>query len=410
MSADSPWWVFVLIPLVSGIVGWGTNWLALKMTFYPLEFWPVKVWQPQDEPFGLFGWQGIIPAKAATMAGDFCEVLTTKLFSVEEIFTRIDPEKMADILEAGLEPSIRRIVSQLGEEYSPTVWASLPAEVHAEIYDAVKERTRPFIVGMIQEMSTKILKVFDIKHMTVELAVQNKQFLVDMFQTVGDEEFVFIERSGFYFGFFFGLIQAVIFYFYDAWWILPLAGFCVGYATNWLALFVIFNPLEAHHTPCCTIQGVFLKRQGVVAEKFAMMSEELFLQPANMWHEIFEGARKEAFDEMLENHAKNYCDETLGAGKIVVGLIFGERYYEAKQRFAELMRIELPNCTHLTSDYMRERLNLTAEITDKMRVLPPDEFERILHAVFEADELKLILVGAVLGAGAGFVQTFAFEL
>jgi uncharacterized membrane protein YheB (UPF0754 family) len=61
--------------LHSGVVGWGTNWVALKMTFYPLEFWPVKVWQPEDQPMGLFGWQGIIPAKAATMAADFTDML-----------------------------------------------------------------------------------------------------------------------------------------------------------------------------------------------------------------------------------------------------------------------------------------------------------------------------------------------
>lgn len=36
-----------------------TNIIALKMTFYPLEFWPpqLKIWQPKEQPFGLFGWQ-----------------------------------------------------------------------------------------------------------------------------------------------------------------------------------------------------------------------------------------------------------------------------------------------------------------------------------------------------------------
>ena len=62
------WWLWLVIPLVSGLVGWGTNWLAIQMTFYPLEFWPLRVWQMEGSPFGLFGWQGIIPAKAGQMA------------------------------------------------------------------------------------------------------------------------------------------------------------------------------------------------------------------------------------------------------------------------------------------------------------------------------------------------------
>jgi len=408
LESESEWYVFAIIPFVSGLVGWGTNWLALKMTFYPLEFWPWRVWQPEDEPFGLFGWQGIIPAKAATMAGDLTDTLTTKIFSVEEIFTRIDPEGMADCVEPGLQPSTRRIISQLAEEFSPTVWASLPTEVHDEIFEAVREHTRGFVVALMAEMQSNILKVFDLKHMVIGITVQNKDYLVDMFQTIGDEEFVFIERSGFYFGFLFGLVQMVIFYFYDAWWILPLAGFFVGYATNWLALFVIFNPLEPHATPCGTMQGLFLKRQPMVAQKFAEMSEELFLQPENMWNEMFTGANHEAFDKMLEEHAMHYCDKTLGKGKLLAGLVFGERYYTAKARFAELMREELPSCTHLSNAYMRKCLDLKDEIESKMAVLDPVDFERVLHAVFEADEIKLILVGAVLGTAAGFAQTFAF--
>lgn len=57
-----------------------------------------------------------------------------------------------------------------------------------------------------------------------------------MFEKVGDNEFTFLARSGFYFGFLFGLPQVAVYAFYDAWWILPLFGLFVGWATNWLAL------------------------------------------------------------------------------------------------------------------------------------------------------------------------------
>jgi len=36
-------------------------------------------------------------------------------------------------------------------------------------------------------------------------------------------------------------------------------------------------------------------------------------------------------------------------------------------------------------------------------------FEGVLHPVFEADEIKLILVGALLGAAAGFAQIYAYD-
>ena len=43
-----------------------------------------------------------------------------------------------------------------------------------------------------------------------------------------------------------------------------------------------------------------------------------------------------------------------------------------------------------------------------MRAMPSAKFERVLHPIFEEDELTLILVGAVLGGLAGYGQTFFY--
>lgn len=49
------YWLYLSIPVVSAIVGWGTNVVALKMTFFPIEFFgiPIKTWP--EQPFGLIG-------------------------------------------------------------------------------------------------------------------------------------------------------------------------------------------------------------------------------------------------------------------------------------------------------------------------------------------------------------------
>ncbi|MFB6350777.1 MAG: hypothetical protein ABEK29_03175, partial [Bradymonadaceae bacterium] len=53
------WLQYLTIPFLAALVGWATNVIALKMTFYPLEFVGLPPW---------FGWQGIIPSKARKMA------------------------------------------------------------------------------------------------------------------------------------------------------------------------------------------------------------------------------------------------------------------------------------------------------------------------------------------------------
>ena len=49
------WLRLASIPLIAGLVGWITNWIAIQLTFYPTRFVGVKP---------IFGWQGIIPSKA----------------------------------------------------------------------------------------------------------------------------------------------------------------------------------------------------------------------------------------------------------------------------------------------------------------------------------------------------------
>lgn len=57
------------------------------------------------------------------------------------------------------------------------------------------------------------------------------------------------------------------------------------------------------------------------------------------------------------------------------------------------------------SPYTRD---LEATLREKMQGLSGEEFEGVLHPVFQEDELTLILVGAFLGLVAGFGQALFF--
>ena len=69
----------------------------------------------------------------------------------------------------------------------------------------------------------------------------------------------------------FGLVQLAVWIFYPAWWVLPVFGLIVGYATNWIALNLIFRPLFPKRILGWTVQGLFLKRQKEVAAVIATL-------------------------------------------------------------------------------------------------------------------------------------------
>ena len=272
--------LYASIPIVSAIVGWGTNVLAIYMTFYPIEFVGVP-------PF--LGWQGIIPAKARKMASKTVDLMTTKLVGVEEIISRLEAERIVEEIQPAVDELLIELINEVVNEQSPKVWATVPESIKQEIYKKAIEDSNEVILQSFIDIRNEIEDILDIKRMSIEALMRDKSFLVDIFLECGKNEFKFIERSGIGFGFLFGLVQMIIWYFYKGSWLLPTAGFLVGWATNFLALKMIFEPLQPKKIGGFTWQGMFLKRQEEVSEAYARMITGQIVSTQNIINEIFHG-------------------------------------------------------------------------------------------------------------------------
>ena len=240
MAFEYEWWEYALIPFIAGIVGYATNVVALHLTFYPLEFVGIELFRLDNQPWGLFGWQGIIPTKAEKMASICFDLMTRRLFSIHEIFSRLDPMKFSEIMDSRVLLMMDEVINEVANEFMPQTWTNIPKEVRDDIVVTADGESNKFLVDFMKDMQAHIEDVVDIKEMSVNACLENKHLIVKVFQECGEREFVFIKQSGFYFGFLFGLIQMAVWFFYPADWILPIAGFLVGWVTNWVRL-----------GPCC---------------------------------------------------------------------------------------------------------------------------------------------------------------
>jgi uncharacterized membrane protein YheB (UPF0754 family) len=96
-------WTWIAIPAVGGVIGYVTNWIAVKMIFRPIR--PVNV-------LGIKV-QGLVGRRQKDLAESIGRVVGSHLLShddVVEAFTKIDFEKiLGDVLEAGLAPKIAQL-------------------------------------------------------------------------------------------------------------------------------------------------------------------------------------------------------------------------------------------------------------------------------------------------------------
>jgi uncharacterized membrane protein YheB (UPF0754 family) len=269
---------------------------------------------------------------------------------------------------------------------------------------------------MLDDIGSNIDGLFDLEAMVVEKLIQNKTLLNQIFQEAGAAEFRFIIISGAYFGFLFGLIQMGVWYFYQQWWILPLFGLLVGYATNEIALRIIFEPVNPLKIGPFKIQGLFLKRQKEVAGVLCRITTTEIITINNILYAMLTGPRQDRSKKMIQLHIRKSIDETnswgMGMGRpLTKSMLTTRGYIDLKMRAADLaIVLAEEELLHHQGFNEGQREIIENLLRTRMEALSPEEFQDVLRPAFQEDEWKLIVLGGVLGLLAGFAQlVFVFD-
>jgi hypothetical protein len=157
------------------------------MTFRPIEFVGIELYRCKNQPWGLFGFQGIIPTKAEKMASVCFDLMTTKLLNLKEIFDRLDPKKFGEVMEDALLLMLDTVVNEVAMQYMPSVWSRLPKEVKDELIVVMNIESDTFLVGFMEDMKEHIYDVLDVKEMTVSACVREKKLVNKIFLECGDK-------------------------------------------------------------------------------------------------------------------------------------------------------------------------------------------------------------------------------
>jgi len=388
---------YLSIPFISAFVGWFTNVIAIRMTFYPINYVGIRP----------FGWQGIIPSKATKMAEKAVDLWTSKLIDIGEEFDKLQSGRVAEEMAPNIQVLSKQIIDEVMEAQLPRIWKTAPASIKQNIYDKVSADLPLVVEQMITDVKSNFNELLDLKYLAISALTQNKTLLNQVFLNCGKEEFKFIERSGLYFGFLFGLIQMSVWYYFTWWWILPVFGLLVGYLTNYLALQLIFRPLNPIKIGPLIIQGMFIKRQVEVSTEYSRMVASKIITIENIFEYIIRGPGQEKLTRIVQNQIEHTIEETAGTAKPVIELVKGSEVFEYIRNIASFRFMqELPmNIRHIFG-YAENALNLEKVLRTKMINLSSVEFESFLRPVFKEDETTLIIIGGILGGIAGLLQYF----
>lgn len=388
--------VIVAVPLVTAFIGYITNWAAVRMIFAPEEF--VGVWR--------IGWQGVLPSKADTFAADVAANVGAVL-SPAELTERLDPAEVEALLADRLDDELPVVVREVAEMLSPGTWDQMAPEAQQMVITQIRTEGRQVAQEVFDDLQGISHELLDLERLVYDLlSGPNVKRLVRLFQEIGGKELRAIVNLGFWFGLVIGIFQAATFAIFDEWWVMPIIGGIVGLGTNWLALQMIFRPLEpTRYAGLVTYQGMFPGRQAEIAADYGRITAREIITPANLLRLITEGEagtriaqvvltrvgeRVEAARPMVEMLTQTeVSDEQLAAVKVLVVARVSE---------------SVPELQPEIEAYLEEQLQVGDLVESKLKAMPKVEFERLLRGIFEQDEWILIAIGGALGASVGVLQ------
>lgn len=195
-------YLFFLTPLITATIGWVTNWLAIKMLFYPRKPLRLLFWK----------WQGLIPRRQQQLATEAAEIIEREILQQHLILSEIKKIELSPYLEKTartivwerIGPQLRAI-PLLGGFVNDSILAKLETIAAAEI----KKESGP----LVEQVATEFESSVDLKCLIEDnIAAFDLDRLEAIVNQVAKREFRTIEWIGAVLGFLIGCAQLAFFW------------------------------------------------------------------------------------------------------------------------------------------------------------------------------------------------------
>jgi uncharacterized membrane protein YheB (UPF0754 family) len=411
------------IPLFTGAIGYLTNWSGVWMLFYPVSFagWrmpglsrlapllPRRVQQIPGVMQGGVGWQGIIPSRAAKMGSIAVDKGVAKLGSPADFYRQLEPEAIAEHICKTASGDIREVVDRIMDREYPDTWRGMPRRVREAVHSRVQQQLPDIVRSVTDEIGAHIDQLLDIKLMVIRRFEQNPELANRSYLEVGRRELRLIINLGFLFGALQGIPLVFLVNAYPHWWVLPVGGVIIGYVTNWVALWMIFEPVDPHRFGPLKLQGLFIRRQPEVSEVYGEIIAEDIVTLSNIGDELLHGPSADRTRQMIEDAMRPAVDRAAGPARLALQVALGSSEYENIRESVATEAVDY-TMTPLTDPEFNRRQSAAMRdmITDRVRELSHGDFSELLRSGMREDEWLLLLHGAVLGFAAGCIHLAIF--
>ncbi len=197
-------WKFIIAPFICAIIGWLTNYIAVKMLFRPKQ--PIN--------FLFFTIQGIFPKRQKALAQNLGKTIEQNLISHEDIQRVINDESFHAGFKSIASEKIDDFINVRISSINPMIATFLSAELKEKIKTVLMEEVEAMIPEFLEKAASELENRVVFSELVREkVEAYDSEKIEEILFSVMRSEFKFIEIIGGVLGFIIGIIQSLLFYF-----------------------------------------------------------------------------------------------------------------------------------------------------------------------------------------------------
>lgn len=188
------------IPFISALIGYVTNFLAIKMLFYPRR--PVNLL--------FFKVQGIFPKRKSMLARRMARLVAEELLSMEQLKEEIDRQATQGQIRVAIEEEVENYLRDKLSTLNPILQSLINDHRITQLRDKICTEIESFIPRITHQFFQR-LDMVNLENMVFEQVISfTSDKLEDMMMSVIQKELRFIEWAGAFLGFTIGVIQVLL--------------------------------------------------------------------------------------------------------------------------------------------------------------------------------------------------------
>ncbi len=194
----------VLIPLISGLIGWVTNYLAVRMIFHPYKPWGL----------GSFKIQGLIPKRKDELAVSIGNTVSKHLISHTDITNSLKITRIDESFEQLIDEKLTMFIDEKLFSFNPMIAAFINSEIKSKIKKALCSELILIMPELVEKFSYNLENSLDLQaHVTERIKSFDLKKLEQIILEISSRELKAIEVYGGILGFIIGLVQVGLIYF-----------------------------------------------------------------------------------------------------------------------------------------------------------------------------------------------------